>query len=253
MPSIEAFGERKTVLEWSRDPRCVVKYGALVSRINEGWDPTEALTQSVEKRARKYSRPPMIIEAFGESKSVAEWKDDPRVQIKTNVFIRRIQHGWSPEAAFTTPLSVNRGRKEGTGPTYEIFGESKTIREWAQDERCAVSEMTLRKNLQSGIPLMEAFQFRRRPGRNLGAGKEEIGREVDDIKTILEMMSSGGELWLYDTGASRRISLIHKDIRHIIAEESFEEMQSKNYISKVFETDTIKNFELTPEGSAAAK
>jgi hypothetical protein len=253
MPSIEAFGERKPIIEWARDSRCVVKYGTLVSRIQEGWDPTQAITQPVERRERQYSRPPMVIEAFGESKPVTEWKDDPRVQIKMNVFIRRIQHGWSPEAAFTTPLSVNRGRKEGNGPTYEIFGESKTIREWAQDERCAVSEMTLRKNLQSGMPLLEAFQFRRRPGRNLGAGKEEIGREVDDLRTVLSMMADGGELWVYDSGGTRRISLIYRDIRHIIAEETFEEIQEQSFISKVFETDTIKNFELTQTGVLASQ
>jgi len=253
MPSIEAFGERKPIIDWSRDPRCIVKYGTLVNRISEGWDPTDALTQPVERRERKYSRPPMVIEAFGETMTVSEWKDDPRVQIKMNVFIRRIQHGWSPEAAFTTPLSINRGRKEGNGPTYEIFGEAKTIREWAQDERCAVSEMTLRKNLQSGMPLLEAFQFRRRPGRNLGAGKEEIGREVDDLPTVLKMMAEGGELWVYDTGGNRRISLIYRDIRHIIAEDTFEEMQQKSLVSRIFETDTIKNFELTREGMLAVQ
>ncbi len=240
------------MLDWSRDPRCVVKYGTLVSRINDGWDPEAALTQAVERKERKYSRPPIIVDAFGESKPVTEWKDDPRVTVGMNVFIRRIQHGWSPEAALTTPLSANRGRKEPSGPLFEVFGESKTIREWAQDERCTVSEMTLRKNLQSGIPLQDAFQFRRRPGRSLSAGKEDIGREVDDIKTVLKMMSDSGELWLYDTGGSRRISLIYQDIRHIIAEEAFEEMQSLNYLSMVFETDTIKNFELSPEGTAAA-
>ncbi|MDR3691913.1 MAG: hypothetical protein P4L46_21210 [Fimbriimonas sp.] len=251
MPFVEAFGERKPIIEWSRDPRCVVKYGTLVQRLDEEWPAADALTQPAERKERKYSRPPVTIEAFGDRKTISEWKDDGRVLVKPNVFIRRIQHGWTPEAAFTTPLSVNRGRREGNGPTYEIFGESKTIREWAQDERCSVSEMTLRKNLQSGMPLLEAFQFRRRPGRNLGAGKEEVGREVDDLSAILGMMNDGGELWVYDTGGSRRISLIYKDIRNILSEEIFAEMTQRGIVEKSFETDTIKNFVLSPVGETA--
>ena len=219
-----------------------------MSRIHDGWEPAEAITSPVEVKARNYTRPPLIVEAFGETKSVTEWKNDPRVTVQSNVFVRRIQHGWSPESAFTTPLSINRGRREGSGPTYEVFGETKTIREWAQDERCLVSEMTLRKNLQSGIPITEAFQYRRRPGRTLGNGKEDAGRTLSDLETIMGLMLEGGELWVYQAGESRRISLIHSDTRHTISEETFQSVLDAELITKSFQTDTIQNFELSPKG-----
>jgi len=253
MPSLEAFGERKLLLEWSRDPRCVVKYGKLVQRVNAGWDAEKALTQSDERKDRTYAKPPVIIEAFGESKTVTEWRDDPRVQTKMNVFLRRIQHGWSPESAFTTPVSKAASRQDVSSPKYEAFDESKTLKEWAQDDRCQVSEMTLRKNIQSGMPIAEAFQFRRRPGRTLGVGKEDVGREVDDLRSILKMMASGGELWVYSTGETRRISLIYNDVRNVVDAEAFEEILSKNFISATFETDTVRNYELTDIGAQEAK
>lgn len=41
----EAFGEIKTLTEWSKDSRCVVAYGTLRRRIDKfGWPPEEALT-----------------------------------------------------------------------------------------------------------------------------------------------------------------------------------------------------------------
>jgi len=44
---VEAFGERKTVSRWSRDPRCVVAACTLYYRINSGWSGERALiTQS---------------------------------------------------------------------------------------------------------------------------------------------------------------------------------------------------------------
>ena len=39
-----AFGERKTVAEWSRDPRCAVRYDTLYTRIHKyGWDAERAI------------------------------------------------------------------------------------------------------------------------------------------------------------------------------------------------------------------
>jgi hypothetical protein len=41
---LDAFEERKTMAEWSRDPRCVVPYYALRTRIVRGWTAEEAIT-----------------------------------------------------------------------------------------------------------------------------------------------------------------------------------------------------------------
>jgi len=41
---ITAFGETKSMAEWSRDPRCVPNYRALVKRIRRGFTPEQAIT-----------------------------------------------------------------------------------------------------------------------------------------------------------------------------------------------------------------
>lgn len=252
IPSVEAFGERKTLLEWSRDPRCNVKYGTLAHRIAQEWDPEQAITREVEQRERVYSRPARMIEAFGETKSVADWQDDPRVVVVPNVFLRRIQHGWSTESSLTSPISSARGKREGNAMKYTAFDEEKTLREWAQDERCQVSEMTLRKNLQAGMPMEDAFLYRRKPGRHFVGAHEDFTGEVNELKAALDMLVEGGELWVYDSVDMNRISLIHKDVRHTISKDLFQVMLEQNLIRKSFETDTIKNFELTSEGQTAA-
>lgn len=41
---VELFGERKALLAWSKDPRCVVPYGTLHDRFaKNGWDLEQAL------------------------------------------------------------------------------------------------------------------------------------------------------------------------------------------------------------------
>lgn len=42
---ITAFGETKTLSEWTRDPRCTTKYNALAWRIRQGWSGEAALTR----------------------------------------------------------------------------------------------------------------------------------------------------------------------------------------------------------------
>lgn len=47
---VEAFGERKTVAEWSRDSRCAVSYATFTSRLRRGCDPELALINKLYKR-----------------------------------------------------------------------------------------------------------------------------------------------------------------------------------------------------------
>jgi len=193
-----------------------------------------------------------MITAFGETKSVGEWGLDGRVVVEPNVFLRRIQHGWSPESSLTAPVSSARGKRDGNAMQYEAFEEKKTLREWAQDTRCQVSEMTLRKNIQAGMPMEQAFLYRRKPGRHFIGAHEDFNGEVNEVRAALTMLKDGGELWVYSMTDANRISLIHKDVRHTITEELFSALSEKNFVAKTFETDTIKNFELTDLGHAAA-
>lgn len=242
-----------TLLEWSKDSRCIVKYGTLAHRIAQGWDPEQALTRPVEHREKTYSRPKKLITAFGEAKSVAEWAGDPRTVVVPNVFLRRIQHGWSAESSLTAPISSSRGKRDGNAMQFEAFGEQKTLREWAQDDRCQVSEMTLRKNIQAGMPMEHAFQYRRKSGRHFVGAHEDFSGEVNELKSALAMLAEGGELWVYTSSESNRISLIHKDVRHTVSQELFQVLYERNFVSKTFETDTIVNFELTDAGLASAR
>ena len=210
------------------------------------------MTRPVEHRERHYTKPAKMIEAFGETKSVTEWIEDPRVVVVANVFLRRIQHGWTSEASLTTPVSATRGKRDGNAMQYEAFGELKTLREWAQDERCQVSEMTLRKNLQADMPMEEAFQYRRKPGRHFIGTHDDFSGEVTEVSQVISLMANGGELWVYSNSDLNRISLIHKDIRHTLPIELFQSLSDQGFIVKSFETDTIKNFELTPDGKKAA-
>lgn len=44
---VEAFGERKTVAQWTKDARCQPTYEGLRARLNSGMSPEEALTRPV--------------------------------------------------------------------------------------------------------------------------------------------------------------------------------------------------------------
>lgn len=46
----EAFGETKSLKEWHRDDRCVVKYVTLVQRVARGWTTEAAITTPVVPR-----------------------------------------------------------------------------------------------------------------------------------------------------------------------------------------------------------
>lgn len=45
---IDAFGERKTASQWSRDSRCVPTYEGLRARLNDGLTPEQALTMPLK-------------------------------------------------------------------------------------------------------------------------------------------------------------------------------------------------------------
>lgn len=47
---LEAFGETKTLAQWLRDGRCLVKRGTLSDRLNQGWTTEEAITGPKTRR-----------------------------------------------------------------------------------------------------------------------------------------------------------------------------------------------------------
>jgi hypothetical protein len=52
---IAAFGENKTIVEWSEDQRCNVKAGTLYSRLEDGWEPESAIATPPLPGGNQYS------------------------------------------------------------------------------------------------------------------------------------------------------------------------------------------------------
>lgn len=105
---LEAFGERKNVRQWSLDERCVVGLGTLAGRLERGWDLERAMTTSplgadYSKGVSRPKGPRWSLEAFGESRLVAEWARDARCAVGLSMLQARLKAGWSAEEAIATP------------------------------------------------------------------------------------------------------------------------------------------------------
>lgn len=48
---LTAWGETKTLVEWSEDPRCGISKGALANRLHAGWSEEEAVTTPPQRRS----------------------------------------------------------------------------------------------------------------------------------------------------------------------------------------------------------
>lgn len=108
--NIEAFGESKNAAAWVEDPRCHVKdWRNLFNRVvRRGVD--AELAMSAEYNADRYARAAKSnrqaapqIEAFGESKCLADWVDDERCVVEKRTLWARISNEWELERAITTP------------------------------------------------------------------------------------------------------------------------------------------------------
>lgn len=78
---IEAWNERKPLMEWVDDPRCLVRYGLLSSRIYNGWDGEAAMTRPAGSRkvlpgGKVAKKPPRKnspwVMAWGERKAMID-------------------------------------------------------------------------------------------------------------------------------------------------------------------------------------
>lgn len=99
---LDAFGERKSLADWCRDSRCKVPYSALLFRIDSGWTAEDALVSDSGRHSNGTIS--ATYSAFGETKTIAEWVDDPRCSVgKSCLFMRIVKYGWSLEKAISTP------------------------------------------------------------------------------------------------------------------------------------------------------
>lgn len=99
---IMAFGETKSLLDWSKDPRCPVPYDSLKSRVlRGGYTPEELIGGVGRLDTRRPKRRTTQVSAFDEVKSVSDWAEDSRCVVPLTCLQLRLRRGWDAERAMT--------------------------------------------------------------------------------------------------------------------------------------------------------
>lgn len=81
-------------------------------KVNENYEPSNCTWIPNEEQAKnRTSR--REVTAFGETKSIQEWVDDPRCVVGRITFHCRLRSGWCPETALSTPP-----QKSGLGSNF---------------------------------------------------------------------------------------------------------------------------------------
>lgn len=101
-------GETKSVLEWANDPRCKVDVTTIWYRLKNGWPHAAAVLSPPHappprQCRRTRGRPSLVVEAWGEKKTLAQWARDPRARVRTDVMKSRLDQGYTPEEAISLP------------------------------------------------------------------------------------------------------------------------------------------------------
>ena len=99
-----AFGEKKTAGDWAKDSRCAVPAKTLDWRLRQGWDPETAITAPPNTTRRDEK----TLTAYGTAKTLAQWLADPRCVASVNTVKKRLDDGWTLEAALSTPVQPGR-------------------------------------------------------------------------------------------------------------------------------------------------
>lgn len=80
-----------------------------------------------------------LITAFGETKSLRQWSDDPRCSVEPPTLLARIRADWDAEKAIATP---SRGsRPERVAESVRLYGEGASVQQIA--ERMGVSRSSV--------------------------------------------------------------------------------------------------------------
>jgi hypothetical protein len=100
---LTAYGETKSAPLWARDPRCVVTHHTLRDRIRQGWPAEYAISTPPGRRGYKRRETTKTLTAFGETKTLVEWSEDPRCVVTRRMLHDRLRKGCPGEVALTTP------------------------------------------------------------------------------------------------------------------------------------------------------
>lgn len=115
--------------------------GLSIERIdNDGPYSPENCTWIPRSRQVRNTRRSRQITAWGETKRLMDWLDDPRCTIYSwKALTGRLDRGWPPEIAMTAPPQSSYTRSK----MLTAWGETKRLSDWVLDPRCMVSYTTL--------------------------------------------------------------------------------------------------------------
>lgn len=160
---VTAFGETKCIAEWQHGPRCTVSMTVLHRRLKAGMDPEAAITKP--PREQREIRPALLT-AFGETKTVGEWANDPRCAVDYGTLYVRFRENWDGEEAVSgiknARSTQNLGRYATARPIF-AFGEWKRITEWARDPRSRVTRKGLERRIKRGMSAEDAITTPHQP------------------------------------------------------------------------------------------
>ena len=94
---LTAFNETKTIIEWSKDPRCTVSEMVLMTRKQLGWEDQKTVDTPTHGTRE-------LFFAFGEERYLSDWARDERCRVKYQTLVKRVvRDGWTIEGAICTP------------------------------------------------------------------------------------------------------------------------------------------------------
>ena len=121
--TLRIFGEDKTRSQWAEDPRCVVSYNTLCSRLRVGIDPEDAISLSPKKLQEKRR----AVRAFGESKTRNQWAEDPRCVATYYTLCHRLRRGIDPEDAISLSPKKLQEKRTTSKEAPTLFGKKEEV------------------------------------------------------------------------------------------------------------------------------
>ena len=109
---------------------------------NKGYAP-ENCRWADRKTQQNNRRDNCIISAFGESKTMQQWVEDPRCTVSYASLAKRLKKGMTTEEAIESPVEFEER-------LISAWGEVKNVMDWTKDPRCQVSYVTLTARLNRG-------------------------------------------------------------------------------------------------------
>lgn len=173
---IEAFGEKKCICDWVKDPRCTCEHSASIRyRLKRGLSPEEAIasprrnlgkhlneakktrTQAKSRRENIYDNIPNIKKDYKDWTVVGEplpflnvnnstkcgyqtrWKAPCECTCgrRDLIDIQNLMSGRSKRCIVCGLIAFDKIPRPGRPPKlFEAFGEKKSVKDWVKDSRC---------------------------------------------------------------------------------------------------------------------